>query len=212
VARAQITLDGELTWQDVWTQAGSDDAGDPTFQTQSIPLGAFADRQFGLRFVYDYTGGRFFPQTDEGVGFYLDEIALSGADEVAGEAVADVPSGRAFTFVASDAGSYGLSVRPRAMNRFLPWGPLKTVSAEGNAGVSLRIHSVRRLGDGQLQIGFTTGNAEPGGFQVQAAAELPGPWTLENGAFIQPGASPSEFEAVIPGGNGPRRFYRVRTE
>src|ERR1017187_7108394 len=61
VARAQISANGGV-WQDAWSQAGSGGSGDASFSRVTNSLGAYAGVPVQVRFVYDYTGGSYYPQ------------------------------------------------------------------------------------------------------------------------------------------------------
>lgn len=208
VARAQITIDAGLTWQDLWSQAGTDDAGDTQFSTQAVSLAPFAGMQFSLRFVYDHIGGGFFPQTDPGVGFYLDDIALTGVDELSGDLLSDLPAETQFSLVPVEPGALLLQVRPKLVNRFLPWGPGKVVTARAGSGVQVRILSVQRLGNGNLQFEFSAANIGAATVEVQSAAQVTGAWGREDGASVRP-AGAGTFIAVVPPATAPQRYYRI---
>lgn len=210
VARAQISLDGGVTWQDLWSQAGSGGAGETSFTNQVASLGAFALREFSVRFVYEFIGGAFFPDADAGVGLYLDDIAVERCEELVDEVISEIPGGGSFAFRPSEAGAFGLKVRPKIGDRPFPWGPMKLVAAEAGAGTTLRFTTFERLADGRLRFRFTVANPQAGvSYRVEGAPAVPGSWAAEPGATVEPGAAPDAFYAIVPGGSEPRRFFRV---
>lgn len=77
VARVQISTGTNDSWSDIWIQEGTNDAGEGSFFRQSIDLSAFEGETYRLRFVYDFEGNEFFPQTDPGVGWYIDDIRIA---------------------------------------------------------------------------------------------------------------------------------------
>lgn len=208
VARAQISLDSGSTWTDVWSQAGLGNAGGNNFVAQHIPLPTVAGREFRVRFVYDYLGGGFFPDTASAVGFHVDNIGLTGADELSEETVEDLPAGTPFLFTPDAASSFALSVRAKLPGRTLPWGPAKVVTAEAGSGISIRITTVQKAADGRWQLDFTALNAGTSVFQVEQAADASGPWVAATAASVQP-AGGTLYRALVLS-TEPRRFYRIR--
>ena len=210
VARAQISLNGGNTWQDVWSQAGTGGAGETGFGGHVIQLPEVSDREFRLRFVYDYVTGGFFFDTATPVGFHLDDIALTGVDELQGEVITDLPISPSFAFVPAATDSYALSVRARISSRVLPWGPAKVVTARIVSGPGLvRIGSVQSLADGRVQIDFTVANPGAGGYQVQESSDPAGPWLGNALASVQPINGGAAYRALVPAPASAYRFYRL---
>jgi uncharacterized protein YkwD len=215
LARAQVSLDQGSSWQDVWTQAGTGGNGDPAFRSQSVSLARFAGAELALRFVYDFTGGSFFPQTDPGVGLYLDGVVLSGVEELVNSAVTDVTAGQSFGFTAAAAGNYVLAVRPKVSNRYLAWGPRTLLTANTLAPVaSLALGGIRVDGQ-QAQIPFAVSYGPTNEFSVdgdryflEAASGLAEPWVLEAAAAFEV-AGPGQFRFRTSAGGSGQRFFRV---
>lgn len=103
---------------------------DVVFEEQVVPLAAFAGRIVQVRFVYDYVFGEdYFPQTDVGIGFHLDDIAVSNAQRVQ-DAVEAFTDGTRFPFTPSGLGDYLLEVQPRYFGEyFAGYGPSLRVTA-----------------------------------------------------------------------------------
>src|ERR1043165_6416558 len=57
IAHVQISTDGGVGWQDIYSQVGSDGQGENSFVTRSFQLGAYASNTTQLRFSYTYTPG-----------------------------------------------------------------------------------------------------------------------------------------------------------
>jgi uncharacterized protein YkwD len=213
-ARVQISADRGGSWQEVWSQAGTGNAGEREFFTRTIPLGSFARQELMVRFVYHFVGDQLFPQTDSGIGFYIDDIALTGISELLDEAITPVSTGTSFTFAPASADAYMLSVRPRISGRAFPWGPIKTVTGEVGQGPLALVHldSIHQLADGRMQIDFAVVNPGGGEYRVQTAVDPSGPWTPESGASIENNSSGLSFRALIPASAGSLRFYRIAYE
>lgn len=78
IARAQVSADDGGSWTTIWSQAGSDDAGEGGFKLVTLPLSAYAGSSIRLRFLYDYTGGSAYNQvfTSPPVGWFIDNIQI----------------------------------------------------------------------------------------------------------------------------------------
>ena len=211
VARAQISSDDGRSWQDVWSQAGTGDRGETTFSRQQIPLGTFAGTAILIRFVYDEIGGAYFRDADPGVGFYIDNISVKNAEELADQAVADVPGGTTFHFIPTTAGDYSLRVRPKVSDRFLSYGPARLVAAQVGAPVpaTFKINDTQLLSGDQIQIHFEILTGTAGSFSLESAPSPVGPWTVELSASIQTVQSPTKFQAVTATGGVEQRYYRI---
>src|SRR5204863_6342196 len=152
VARVQVSTDNGGTWQEVWSEAGSGDRGEVAFTQRTVSLGSFANRQIKIRFVYDYTGGGYFPQTDTDVGFYIDNISLSAADQLTNAVVTDIPVGNSFVFYPTNSGDYSLRVRAQVSGRYLDWGPLLRVTASTVTPPTARFSSTPSVSGNQVPI------------------------------------------------------------
>ncbi|PYJ85499.1 MAG: hypothetical protein DME22_08945, partial [Verrucomicrobia bacterium] len=151
VARAQVSTDNGTTWQDVWSQAGTGDSGDSSFNQQTVSLSTFASRQIQIRFVYDFSSGSYY-NLSPGVGFYIDNISVTGAEQLNNPVVADIPTGTSFAFYPTNAGDYSLRVRAQVSNHYLDWGPLLQVTATTLAPVSLQFSRSPSVSGNQVQI------------------------------------------------------------
>jgi hypothetical protein len=215
IARAQVSIDGGANWQDVWSQPGSDNAGDEDFQARAISLAAFTGRNLNVRFVYEYTGGTFFPQTETGVGMYLDDISVSGVEELLDAAVLEVLADRSFAFNPAIAGHYTLSARAKVSDRFLPWGPDKSVTAaQGTAIAGLSVTGLV-VGGGAVQIDFAVryvnqgqAGSDSNRYFVETAAGAPNVWAADAGAVLER-LEPGRYRFHTTTGGASLRFYRV---
>ncbi len=131
VARLQAKREGSGAWQELWSRAGSG-GGDTGFASHTVSLAAFDGVGVRVRFVYDHTGGSYYPSVNK-AGFYVDDVGIT-ADEILPIAERDVPVGTLAAFTPSAAGTWALRVRPRFYGKyFLDYGPTKTVEASSTA-------------------------------------------------------------------------------
>jgi len=209
-AKAQVSIDGGVTWQDVWIQVGTESSGQRAFSVQTIPLDRFAGSEIRVRFRFDFGSGSFLSDTDPGVGLYLDDIGVTDADELFDEVVRSVPSGTAFLFNPRETGDYALRVRARFSSRAMPWGPAKLVTTQVGGSSIVRITGVGKVGGGLFQIDFEVTGAAASGLDLESANTLDGFWTTDSTAAILPLAESGKFRAVTSMASAAQRFYRVR--
>lgn len=82
VARVDASANGGATWPiSLFSQVGSGGAGEGAFSLKQIDLSSYASQTLRFRFNYDFLSGSHFPQTDPGVGWYVDDIQF--ADQLA---------------------------------------------------------------------------------------------------------------------------------
>lgn len=211
VARVQISTDAGVTWEDLWSQAGTGDSGDASFVEQRRSLAAYAGRSVVLRWAYTFTSGSYFPQTSDQVGWFIDDIDVSGAEELAEDTVAPTVAGDELRFRPTELGLYLLQVRARLGDRVLPWGnPLGvTVQDGGPVPPRLRLTSGLAGDGGVLEIGAVVEEGTAGVLELESAPGPEGPWAVEPGATLEPGEGAGAYRvrvAVVPGGV---RFFRV---
>jgi hypothetical protein len=131
VAHVQVSADDGISWSDVYTQAGTGGAGEPGFVARSASLAAFANRTLRVRLNYTVSSaGSAFPQTTNGVGWYVDNLTFTGVQNVTAGATSSVSTGTTFSFTPAVAGSVGLQARGVLFGAYpLEWGPVAFVNA-----------------------------------------------------------------------------------
>ena len=211
IARAQVSADGGANWQTVWSLAGTitGSASIPkvVFQPVVAPLADFAGRIVQVRFTFDYTiGTSYFPQTDKGFGFYVDDIAVADARQLQSMVSTDVAA-TGFLFTPPTVGTYLLQVQPRYYSEFYgELGPVKLVTAVP-AGLSLT--GIAPNSNGTLTLDFTAPAGVTSGFALERAGQPSGPWTAVVGTAIANGMGGFRFAGIpVAGAAG---FYRIRT-
>jgi uncharacterized protein YkwD len=211
IARAQISIDQGKTWTELWSRVGTGDSGQTQFSAQTVSLSRFAGEAVRIRFLYEFLGGQFFDQTAAGVGFYLDEIRVTNAEEIIGESITDLGQSRTLAFTAPVATSYSLSARAKVGNNFLPWGPVKRVVASDSAVLptQVRITHIQKNGTGQLQMDFETSSVGAGTYIVQSAGQIRGPWTQDRTATVQALSDGTQFRALVSTDSSGAKFYRL---
>ena len=137
IAKAQVSLDDGQSWIDVYTQAGSGQPGETTFTDRSVPLSDYAGRAILVRFAYEFDSGSYFPQTIDGVGFYVDDITVTNAQELTDTTTSTLGDVSSFDFTPPAYGDYVMQVQYFGWPGFpgSDWGPAFTVTASDNDGV-----------------------------------------------------------------------------
>jgi len=213
VAQAQISLDEGSTWKTVWSEPGNDGNNpvDTAFVNRTVPLAAYAGQLVQVRFVYAYSSGFYFPPS-KGVGLYLDNIAVSNAQQVNGTVISTIASGRSFDFAPTVITNYMLAVRAQINSRTLPWGPALPVAVTTQtAKPSIELVSAPVLSGTQVQIDFTVANYQTGmTFQLFLSGYLSGAWTQDASATLQTLVTNSRFRFTTSTSGSGNQFFRVR--
>jgi len=138
VARVQISLDDGQSWRDVYSQRGTDDQGEPSFTNRSVALSEYADQVAKFRFFYELEGGSYFPQTSAGVGFYVDDITVTDAQELTAIDSEYLANVEAFSYTPDTIGQHLLQVQYLGWEGFSgsTWGPAKTITIGASANTN----------------------------------------------------------------------------
>jgi hypothetical protein len=213
IARAQISTNGGGSWQNVWSEAGSNSSGDTSFSQVTNSLGAFAGVSTQIRFIYDYiTGDSYYPETSSGVGLYLDNIAVTNADQLQNTVTNNVPAGNTFVFVPTNSSDYLLSVCAQLPGRTLPWGPSLRVTATNLPPITLQFAGQPALSSTQFQANFNVANYRIGTpFLLLKAPDLRGPWTTDTTATVQTIISNTQFRVTYTN-SASRQFFRIKSD
>jgi len=120
-AAVQISVDGGVSWQDIYSKTGTGIPGSSTegpqetvFSSKSISLSAYANKPVKLRAQYRHTGSRY-TGTDANVSFLLDNIQVTNAQQVVSEVIQNTGNNASFNFTPVSGKRYALAARA------LPW-------------------------------------------------------------------------------------------
>jgi hypothetical protein len=208
VARVQISTDEGSTWQDIYKQAGSGSAGETAFTQHTLPLGGYAGKSVRVRFDYDFSTGSYFPQNSPNVGWCLEGIAITNAQQLVNQSINSTTSTN-FVFTPAAAGNYVLQARGVIFNEFpIDFGPGRLVSAIVGAPV-ITLSGITVSG-GQVKITFAIASGTASTFHLLEANEAGGVWSTNGSAVLTTNGAAGPFQFVTT--NGPAvRFYRVQT-
>jgi hypothetical protein len=212
VAQVEVTTDDGRHWEVLWTRAGTGNQGQTSFQPVSLALAPFAGRPLQLRFVYAHRAGTYFAHTDDGAGWYIDDITISDAEELLAPIVLEVLAGNSFVFTPVTMDNHILRVRGQLPGvRLLPWGPPALVSVIDSVLPIIRVVAAPVLEAGTVTLRFLDSAGVASGFGILEADEIDGFWHPVEGVTLNDLGN-GQFEARFSLPPGPRRFYRVIVE
>jgi hypothetical protein len=224
----EVSADSGLSWSEIWGRNGNGSGNwlnwDQVFQARSISLAKFAGQPIRLRFILRFTGSAYF-SANFNDGVFLDDIAVSGADELVDTKVTELPAS-ASNFVLNDATAgaplgigqkYHLRIRPEVGTVWFGDGPLKTVQISGADTAEPVVQISSPLANARL----TSANASFSGTIVEVGSKptlqyrlgTAGNWTASSlggtaspYSFLQtvtlkPGANTVQFQAKDLAGN-----------
>lgn len=205
-ARVQASTDNGATWTDLFVEAGSNGSGETSFTPHSLSLAAYAGRLTLLRFNYAFTGGTFYPQAQNYVGWNIEDIVLTNVQQK----VVTITNTTNFTFTPAATGTYLLQAQPVIYNQFpLSFGPLKTVTVVSNSTPTIVLGTPVLAGQ-QVQLNFTVSGGSPSSFHLLQTAQANIPWTTNVSAVLTTNIPGSSYRFTVTN-NAAVRFYRIQT-
>ena len=196
VAKVQVSTTGGASWQDIYSQPGTNGPDDPAFTTHSLSLSNYAGQAVLLRFNYhlapnpDGSYALYYgPSNSPPTGWFLDNIQITNTLQLTNFST-NATASPSLVFTPALVGGYILEAQAVIFNQFpLGFGPIAQITA------------VPPPTTGALQVTITPSNAVGAGAQ----------WRVNGGALRASGAvvtnlSPTNatvsFKA-IPGSNQP---------
>ncbi len=130
-AQVEVSTDGGNQWNIIWAQSGSGSAGQKTFTLRSLSLGAYSGREINVRFRYAIRQGPAYTQTASGVGWYVDNIAFSGAEQIVNPVLSNVLPDPSFSFTPVAGRNYVMQVRSQVFGAYnTDWSPAKFITGQ----------------------------------------------------------------------------------
>jgi len=204
---AESSDDGGVTWKVLWRRSGVTGQSDASFSRVVLPMPAYAERDYQVRFRYSVGLGPYYNTVDAGEGAYLDDIELVDSYKLSELSTGRVAAGSPVNFVPAETGEFVLAVRPLVGSRLFPQGPRKVLNAVVGPPV-IQLGRPVVLPDGRLELGFTASGGTPGSFVLERTSQVGVAWTAESGATLTTlGAGNFHFRVPIAGDRG---LYRIR--
>jgi hypothetical protein len=124
VAHVQISLDDGVSWQDIYTEVGSNNT---PHTTRTLSLAAFAGRAVKLKFEFSYVMGQS-AYYQASTGWFFNNINLSNVSELLdGQTATIAASQSSASFTAPAEGNYVLAARTEYQGSyFTDWGQVST--------------------------------------------------------------------------------------
>lgn len=121
IALLQVRENGS-TWTTLWSQAGSNGAGEASYNLRTQSLSAYAGKMIDMRFVYEFNGGSRYI-SGSGVGWYMDSISFSGTEELTSVTTTNSAT-TTLGFTPASIGTYRLWTRARLADPLYKSTPL----------------------------------------------------------------------------------------
>jgi hypothetical protein len=207
VARVQVSSDGGGTWQDIYSQPGSGGAGESSFTHNTLSLAGYAGQSTLLRFNYDFSFGSYYSQTDNDVGWCIENVVITNSLQLVNQATNSTSSTN-FVFTPAQPGNYLLQARGVIFTEFpIDWGQPKQVTALVASLPVVNLNSLTLSGN-QVKINFTLTSGSASSFHLLQANQPGGAWAT-NATAVLTTNSPGAFQFATTKGSTVQ-FYRVQ--
>ena len=204
-ARVQASTNNGATWDDLFVEAGG--SSESSFTPHTLSLASYTGELTWLRFNYAFTGGGYYPQSDNFIGWNIEDIVLTNVQQQ----VVTIVDSTNFTFTPAQPGIYLLQAEPVIFGQFpLSFGPLTQVTATTNLPPVIIIGDPAIV-NGQVLLNFTvSGGAATSFHLLQATQLIPAAWTTNAAAAFTTNVPGSSYRFTTTN-NSPFRFFRIQT-
>lgn len=139
-ALVEASEDEGLSWIVLYQQAGSN-TPESDYSSKNIPLTSFSSKTIQLRFRYQFSGGSYYYQTNDNVGWSFDNVQIIDGKAADFSTPIATNTSSNFVFTNSTPGHYLLQVRPLLFGDYPgEWSAAKVVDVTINNcgdGISL---------------------------------------------------------------------------
>lgn len=212
IARVEVSLDEGSSWREIYAQAGTGDAGESAFADRVVSLARFAGRAIWVRFNYGFIYGpvSFARGSDPGIGWYIDDIEITGARRLASSEI-QPGSNPSFEFIPPEPGEYYLDARARFFQEYLgEWSSGLFATSAPPEPPRIAAGRLRQKNQNDLELEFTATSLPPGAsLRVERAATLKDEWQPDSEAVIVPAGAETAFKATFGKGAAASGFYRI---
>jgi len=202
-ARVQASTDNGVTWNDLYVQAGND-SPEGSFTPHSLSLSSYAGQITLLRFNFAFTGGGYYPQSENYIGWNIEDIVVTNIQQQA----VTVMNATNFTFTPPQAGNYILQAQPVIFGQFpLTFGPVEQVTATALASILMQSPVIK---SNQVTLNFTANGISNTVFELLQTTQVNAGWTTNSGAAFITNIPGSSYRFTTT--NGPAmRFYKIQS-
>ncbi len=202
-ARVQASTNNGTTWNDLFVEAGGPGTPESSFTPHTLSLSQYAGQLTLLRFNFAFTGGSFYPQSDNYIGWNIEDVVVTNVQQ---QAVTTIDTTN-FMFTPAQTGNYLLQAQPVIFGQFpLGFGPAKQVTVISTPVILMGQPTVT---NGTVQLPFTANNTV-NTFHLLQANQLGAAWTTNLNATLTTVITGSAFRFTTTNGSA-MQFYRVQT-
>jgi hypothetical protein len=213
-ARVQVSTNSGATWEDIFTQQGSNGRGQTAYVSTKLSLAQCAGQPTLVRFNYDYRGGAYYAEIAPYVGWRMEAILFTNTSKLA-EITTTATLSTNFNFSPPSPGNWIIQARSVIFGQFAVGGsPVLPLTAVSNpAPMLFSLQPPIALGS-QIQVPFVLFQGAASHFQLLEAGQVGGPWTVDSDAVlshsIPRGPIPGSFFQFTTATNAAATFYRVQ--
>ena len=212
VAKFQVSSDNGVSWDTLWSQTG-DQSEETVFSAQSASLAPYANKRIRVRFVFDYTGhnlpAAILPDPSDPafdhIGWFLDDITFVNTETRLDSVESNIITDTRVILGPMPTGKYLMEFQYIVGARTFEYGPAREITVAANPPVVSLAKNINATPT-TVSLQFTLSSGTASSFQIESAASVNGPWSVESGATIT--SNQGVYTATIPT-NGAIRFYRV---
>ena len=128
-AVVEVSSDEGRNWTALYWQSGTGDAGERSFVTREISLAAYAGQTLQVRLRYARPTASYYPQTTDGVGWYIDDLRVLDAETVTGAGSTVDSSTPSQALALPAAGRWLVQARPGMFGQWPAWSAGLVVQA-----------------------------------------------------------------------------------
>ena len=161
-ARVEVSANGGITWETIFSQVGAGNSGEATFQTRNLSLPtSFVGKDILIRFNYVLGSGSL-ATTDSNAtaGWFIDTISFTNLVDLTGSTTTTLPAGTTFAFTGPAEGNFLLGVSPIISGRDVGFGPPKAVTVTAAppslAEITVEQPATNGMTDGVSTVAFGT--------------------------------------------------------
>lgn len=170
IAKVNISLDNGVSWINKFSQPGLTPQGvnggpdENSFSEKNIDLSAYESRTIHIQFAYDHLGGFAFPGSDSNVGWFVDDINLTGVQSMNSITTSDlITESTSIDFTPSAVGDVSLQAQGMLHDFYeMEWGAVLSVSAVENVTANDDTDSIHE-GSTSVSGSVTTNDDKPTG-------------------------------------------------
>lgn len=150
-ATVEVKEEGATEWTPIYTQAGTNAAGETAFNLRNVAVTSMSGKPFRARLRYSFVSGSYYASASDTVGWYVDAIQFNGITKLSNPA-SQVVNGTSLEFTPSGVGKTLVLVSPILAGYQLPAGSLSltAISPSGFVAWAMAAETTAALPAGTL--------------------------------------------------------------